>query len=96
MINEHEKYEHDKYYVIRSGYYYITSLLQLKRLKELDKVIVQNQVTELAKVRNFYDDIKSIEIRKKYKQLVENLKRNKDVHAINIDDIKSILKYLEE
>ena len=95
-INEHEKYEHDKYYVIRSGYYYITSLLQLKRLKELDKVIVQNQVTELAKVRNFYDDIKSIEIREKYKQLVENLKRNKDVHAINIDDIKSILKYLEE
>lgn len=82
--------------MIRSGYYYITSLLQLKRLKELDKVIVQNQVTELAKVRNFYDDIKSIEIRKKYKQLVENLKRNKDVHAINIDDIKSILKYLEE
>ena len=47
-------------------------------------------------MRNFYDDIKSIEIRKKYKQLVENLKRNKDVHAINIDDIKSILKYLEE
>ena len=82
--------------MIRSGYYYITSLLQLKRLKELDKVIVQNQVTELAKVRNFYDDIKSIEIREKYKQLVENLKRNKDVHAINIDDIKSILKYLEE
>ena len=32
-LNEHEKYDHDKYYVIRSGYYYITSLLQLKRIR---------------------------------------------------------------
>ena len=82
--------------MIRSGYYYITSLLQLKRLKEFDKVIVQNQITELAKVRNFYEDIHSTEIREKYKQLVENLKRNMDVDSISIDDIKLILKYLEE
>lgn len=95
-VNEHETYKHDKYYVIRSGYYYITSLLQLKRLKEFDKVIVQNQITELAKVRNFYEDIHSTEIREKYKQLVENLKRNMDVDSISIDDIKLILKYLEE
>ena len=70
--------------------------MQLKRLKEFDKVIVQNQVTELAKVRNFYADINNTEIREKYKQLVENLKRNMDVDAISIDDIKLILKYLEE
>ena len=37
-LNEHEKYKHDKYYVIRSGYYYVTSILQLSRIQKFEKV----------------------------------------------------------
>lgn len=95
-LNEHEKYEHDKYYVIRSGYYYITSILQLNRIKKFEKVITQKQIIELSKVRNLYTDFKNVEIGKKYEQLVENLKRNKDVNLISIDDIKKILDGIEE
>lgn len=36
--NEYKEYGKDIYYVIRSGYYYITSLLQLNRIKKMNKV----------------------------------------------------------
>lgn len=95
-LNEHDKYKHDKYYVVRSGYYYITSLMQLNRIENFDKVISQKQVIELSKVRIFYEDFKNAETRKKYEQLVENLKRNKDVDLISIKDIRIILNGKEE
>jgi hypothetical protein len=79
------------YYVIRSGYYYITSLLQLNRIKKFDKVIFQNQIIELSKVRNFYSDFNIDESKKKYEQLVENLKRNNNIDMISIDDINIVL-----
>lgn len=94
-INEHEKYGHDKYYVIRSGYYYITSLLQLNRIIKSEKVIVQSEIVQLSKVRNLYEDINNEDIRKKYIQLVENLKRNRKYNLIEIDDIKKILSYVK-
>ena len=90
-MNEHNKYNHDMYYVIRSGYYYITSLLQLNRIKKFDKVIFQNQIIELSKVRNFYSDFNIDESKKKYEQLVENLKRNNNIDMISIDDINIVL-----
>lgn len=34
-LNENKKFEHDFYYVIRAGYYYITSLLQLNRINKM-------------------------------------------------------------
>lgn len=90
-LNEYEKYNHDKYYVIRSGYYYISSLLQISQIKKYEKVIVQNQIIELAKVRKFYDDFVNAETREKYEQLVENLKRNQNVDSISLEEIKNIL-----
>lgn len=95
-LNEYDKYEHDKYYVIRSGYYYITSMLQLHRIKELEKVLTQKQIVELSKVRIFYDDFSNENIKNKYRQLVENLKRNNSVESIKIDDINEILEYIGE
>lgn len=94
-MNEHEKYGHDKYYVIRSGYYYITSLLQLNRIIRSEKVMVQGEIVQLSKVRNLYEDISNEDIRKKYIQLVENLKRNRQYDLIEIDDIKKILSYVK-
>lgn len=93
-LNEHEKYEHDQYYVIRSGYYYITSILQLHRINKFEKVVTQNQIVELSKVRIFYDDFQNKSIKNKYIQLVENLKRNSRVESINIEDINAILEYI--
>lgn len=92
---ENEKFEHEKYYVIRAGYYYITSLLQLNHIKKFDKVIFQNDVVVLSKVRIFYDDFKNKNIQNKYIYLVECLKRNRSVEDISIQDIKDILQELE-
>ncbi|NNJ33286.1 hypothetical protein [Lacrimispora defluvii] len=44
---ENLKFKHEKYYVIRAGYYYITSLLQLNHIKKFDKVVFQNDVVGL-------------------------------------------------
>lgn len=95
-LNEHEKYELDKYYVIRSGYYYITSILQLHRINKFEKVVTQKQIVELSNVRIFYDDFSDEITKSKYRQLVENLKRNNSVESINIDDIKVILECIGE
>lgn len=94
-MDEHKKYGHDKYYVIRSGYYYITSILQFNRIIKSEKVMVQNEIVQLSKVRNFYEDIDNEEIQEKYIQLVENLKRNRQYDLIEIDDIKKILSYVK-
>lgn len=93
-IFENKKFEHDKYYVIRAGYYYITSLLQLEHIKKFDKVFFQEDVVELSKVRMFYKDFKE-EIREKYVTLVECLKRNSSVNDILITDIEDILHEIE-
>lgn len=95
-LKECEEFGHDKYYVIRAGYYYITSILQLRRIQNFEKVITQNQVIELSKVRSFYEDILDDNIRNKYEQLVENLKRNNTLDLISIDDIKEVLLYIGE
>lgn len=94
-LNEHEKFEHDKYYVIRSGYYYITSLLQLNRIKNSDKIIFQDEMVCLSKVRNLYNDFNDDAIKIKYENLVEKLKRNSD-SDIEIDDIKMILQSIKD
>ena len=93
-IFENKKFEHDKYYFIRAGYYYITSLLQLEHIKKFDKVFFQEDVVELSKVRMFYKDFKE-EIREKYVTLVECLKRNSSVNDILITDIEDILHEIE-
>lgn len=92
---ENKQFEHDKYYVIRAGYYYITSLLQLEHIKKFDKVFFQENVVELSKVRMFYKDFKEEEIRNKYVMLVECLKRNSSVNKISITDIEDILHEIE-
>lgn len=95
-LNEHEKYRHDKYYVIRAGYYYITSLMQLKRITKFKKVVFQGELVELSKVRNLYGDFEDDVVREKYIQLVENLKRNVSYEPIEIEDIKYILANLDD
>ncbi len=95
-INESREFNHDKYYVIRSGYYYITSLLQLKRIKNFKKVVTQEDVVEIAKVRNLYEDIANEDIKNKYIKLVENLKRNFSVEEIDVEDMLDILKFIGE
>lgn len=94
-LSESQKFGHEKYYVIRAGYYYITSLLQLNHIKKFDKVIFQNDVVALSKVRMFYDDFKNDNIKNNYIHLVECLKRNNSVDDISIEDIKDILHELE-
>lgn len=94
-ISENEKFENEKYYVIRAGYYYITSLLQLKHIKKFEKVIFQDDLIKLSKVRMFYKDFKNKTIKNKYSMLVECLKRNSSVNDISIDDIQSILYEIE-
>lgn len=94
-INEHEKYGLDKYYVIRAGYYYITSLLQFNRICKSKKVMIQREIVQLSKVRNLYADFDNEEIREKYIQLVENLKRNREYNVIEVEDIKKILAYVK-
>ena len=93
---ENEKFENEKYYVIRAGYYYITSLLQLKHIKKFEKVIFQDDLIKLSKVRMFYKDFKNETIKNKYSMLVECLKRNSSVNDISIDDIQSILHEIED
>lgn len=95
-INEYEKFDKDIYYVIRSGYYFITSLLQLNRIKNFDKIVIQKDVIELSKVRNFYNDFEDRSIREKYEKLVENLKRNKEFEKIELKEIMEILKSLDK
>lgn len=92
---ENEKFENEKYYVIRAGYYYITSLLQRKHIKKFEKVIFQDDLIKLSKVRMFYKDFKNETIKNKYSMLVECLKRNSSVNDISIDDIQSILHEIE-
>ncbi len=94
-LKEHNKFEHDKYYVIRAGYYYITSLLQLKKIKSFEKVVIQKDVVELANVRNFYQVFQDDEVKNKYIMLVESLKRNTVSEQLTIDDIKMILSKLD-
>lgn len=92
---ENSKFEHEKYYVIRAGYYYITSLLQLKHIKKFNKVFFQDNVVELSKVRMFYGDFEEERTKSKYIMLVECLKRNNSVNDISITDIKDILHEIE-
>ena len=92
---ENNKFKHEKYYVIRAGYYYITSLLQLQHIKKFDKVFFQDDVIELSKVRIFYKDFKRETIKNKYVKLVESLKRNISVNDISVIDIEDILHEIE-
>ena len=95
-LKEHEKYEHDKYYVIRSGYYYVTSLLQLSRIEKFEKVFFRDDLISLSKVRLFYNDFDDENLKNKYMQLVECLKRNSPLDNISIDDIKLLLLEVEK
>lgn len=92
-LAEHTDFDHSDYYVIRAGYYYITSILQRERIKRFNRVVLQNQVVELSKVRNLYEDIADGQIRKKYEKLVESLKRNILDKEIGPSDIEEILNY---
>lgn len=92
---ENNKFGHEKYYVIRAGYYYITSLLQLEHIKKFDKVFFQDNVVDLSKVRMFYKDFKEEQTKNKYVMLVECLKRKSSVNDISITDITDILHEIE-
>ncbi len=70
-------------------------MLQLNHIKKFDKVVFQNDVVGLSKVRIFYDDFKNDNIKEKYIHLVECLKRKISVEDISIKDIKGILDELE-
>ncbi|VGV31285.1 Uncharacterised protein [Streptococcus pyogenes] len=94
-LNEHKKFNHSKYYAIRSGYYYLTSILQRNRIKKFKKVVMQDEIVELSKVRNLYEDIDDGQIKLKYTELVESLKRNRLPQNFHFSDIADILKYLE-
>jgi hypothetical protein len=89
--NEMTKFNHDVYYVIRAGYYYITSIMQREKIKSFDKVINQKDVISLAIVSNFYDSFRNPKIKNKYFNLVENLKRNNSYTTISVEDIEMIL-----
>ncbi|MPM46970.1 hypothetical protein SDC9_93677 [bioreactor metagenome] len=91
MIN----FDHDVYYVIRAGYYYITSIIQREKIKAFEKVIIQKDVINLASVRNFYDSFKDPNTRDKYVNLVENLKRNNSFTTISVEDIEMILSNMD-
>ncbi len=95
-LRVYRKYNTDKYYVIRAGYYYITSILQLKHIKNFEKVIFQDSIVKLAKVRSFSEDFKNENVKLKYSMLVECLKRNISVDEISIEDIQCILEELEK
>ena len=94
-INEHKKYGLDMYYVIRAGYYLITSYLQLKHINSFEKVFFQNDVIGLSKVRSFINDFTDVALQSKYKILVECLKRNNSVNDISIADIDSLLETVQ-
>ncbi len=88
---EKENFEHEKYYVVRAGYYLVTSLLQLEHIKKFEKVFFRDDVVELSKVRTFYADFKQEELKNEYIQLVECLKRNTSLNDISIDGIQKLL-----
>ena len=62
----------------------------------MPKIIFQNQVVKLSKIGTFYNDISDEDIRNKFKNIVELLKRNKSVDGFNKNDIEAILKYIDE
>jgi len=94
--NEMIKYGHHEYYVIRAGYYYITSILQREEIKKLDKVLNQKDISKLANVRNFYNSFSDSDIREKYINLVENLKRNTAISNTSPESIEAILTHINQ
>lgn len=93
--NEMNKFNHDVYYVIRAGYYYITSIMQREKIKSFEKIITQKDIINLASVRNFYDSFQNPQTRDKYVNLVESLKRNNSVTTISVEDIEMILSNMD-
>lgn len=92
-IEKHEEFEHDKYYIIRAGYYLSSSIFQYVCIKKMNNIITVKDIIPLSKVEMFYDIIEDLNIKNKYKRLVETLKRNNYSDNYNIDDIKEILQY---
>ena len=82
--------------MIRSGYYYVTSILQLSRIQKFEKVFFRDDAISLSKVRLFYNDIDDENLKNKYMQLVECLKRNAPLENISIGDIKLLLIKVEK
>jgi hypothetical protein len=97
-IYEEKDVFYKKYDVIRSGYYYVTSLLQREEIKKFKKVIMQDEVAKLSKViplgeRYFTDN----EIKNNYVKLVNLLKRNdKDIMDIDVKFIDQIIDIINK
>ena len=95
-VKEHKDYRHDKYYIIRAGYYLASSIFQYVSIKKMKDTLTVNDIVPLADVRMFYKDEKLISndsIMDKYKALVETLKRNNESDDYELEDIENILEY---
>jgi len=65
----------DTYEVVRSAYYFITSLLQRNRIRQMDEVIFHKDIAELAFVENLKNDIHDPVHRETFEFIIQSLKR---------------------
>lgn len=88
----------DFYELVRAGYFYITSLLQSYHIKQMDKIITQNDVSKISNVYKIGEIIKVEKYRIIYTRLIRFLKRleipttKKDIEA----DIDLLIKHLHD
>lgn len=92
-INAKKYNSENKYDIVRAGYYYVTSLLQLKKIETFDKVIMQQDVVKLSKVIPLgCEYFKDKDIQDKYLELVNLLKRNEsNYEEIDISFIDKLI-----
>lgn len=69
------KYGRGEYDFIRAAYYYTTSLLQYNRIMKMNEIMIQDSVINISKVDNLIDDIRNLEDRQNYENLISMLKR---------------------
>lgn len=92
-----KKYGSNKYDLVRSGYYYTTSLLQKKQIANYDKVLTQNSVVGLSDVVKLAEVFDNKYLKTKYHKLVSILKRSVDIdNEITSNDIDDLLKNILE
>lgn len=103
IIIEKELYDTEKkvhginnYDLIRTGYYYTTSLLQRKMIANLTKVLNQDSVVHMANVLNLTDLFSSDHLKDIYKSLVDLLKRSTHTDQISSNDIDKLLSSILE
>lgn len=86
----------NKYDLIRTGYYYTTSLLQRKKIASLDKVLNQESVVPMANVLELAELFRDIHLKEVYCNLVNLLKRSANTDEISSNDIDELLSSILE